>query len=137
MKLNRGRIWLGGLAGGVVWTEPASVISYGRPRFIDRHDRRFYVLRWSNHWNARSARRLEDTWRLDVDPYGIASRWAIERRRYAYRPLTTPFNRMGRIGRPVVDLVDRVAQHYAVASWNRSLRVQCDPRFVHTASWQR
>ncbi len=82
-------------AGGSVWFEPEAVVSYGRPRFIDRRDRAFYVLRWSECWNARSRDRFQSVWRLDTDPYRGVANWANTRRRYAYRPFTTPFNRIG------------------------------------------
>jgi Glycosyl transferase family 2 len=123
-------------AGGSVWFEPTSIVSYGRPRFIDRHDRRYYVLRWCEDWNARSGKRFQSVWHLDVDPALEAANWAKTRRRYAYRPFTTPFNRLGRVGRPVVDLVDRVAQRRAVGAWQRSLREESEPWFAHLASWQ-
>jgi hypothetical protein len=124
-------------AGGSVWFEPASVVSYGRPRFIDRRDRAYYVLRWSEDWNARSGRRFQSVWRLDEDPSLPVARWANTRRRYAYRPFTTPFNRMGRYGRPVVDLVDRMVQRRVVAAWQRSAAEPLTARTAHIASWQR
>ena len=123
-------------AGGSVWFEPEAVVSYGRPRFIDRRDRAFYVLRWSECWNAWSRDRFQSVWRLDTDPYRGVANWADTRRRYAYRPFTTPFNRIGRFGRPVVDLVDRVVQRRVVASWERSLHREAVPRFSHVASWR-
>jgi hypothetical protein len=123
-------------AGGTVWSEPESVVSYGRPRFIDRRDRAYYTLRWSEDWNERSGRRFQAVWKLDEDPAVRVARWANERRRYAYRPFTTPLNRVGRFGRPVVDLIDRLAQGRVVASWQRSMREDAEPRFAHVASWQ-
>jgi hypothetical protein len=123
-------------AGGTVWSEPDSVVSYGRPRFIDRRDRAYYVLRWSEDWNKRSGQRFGTVWKLDEDPALAVARWANARRRYAYRPFTTPFNRMGRFGRPVVDLVDRLWQQRVVAAWQRSRTEVSAPRVVHAASWQ-
>jgi hypothetical protein len=120
-------------AGGSVWFEPEAVVSYGRPRFIARRDRSFYVLRWSECWNARSRDRFQSVWRLDTDPYQGVANWAETRRRYAYRPYTTPFNRLGRFDRPVVDLVDRVVQRRVVASWERSRHRDVVPRFSHVA----
>jgi hypothetical protein len=122
--------------GGTVWSEPESIVSYGRPRFLHRGDREYYVLRWSEDWNERSGQRFRSVWRLDEDPSLAVAPWANERRRYAYRPFTTPFNRLGRFGRPVVDLVDRVAQRRAVASWQRARQEDAAPRLSHTASWQ-
>jgi hypothetical protein len=124
-------------AGGSVWFEPAAVVSYGRPRFMAHGDREFCVLRWSEDWNARSRDRFQSVWRLDTDPYRDRANWAKARRHYSYRPFTTPLNRLGRFGRPVVDFVDRFAQRRAVAAWEESLRNEVAPRFTHLASWQR
>lgn len=123
-------------AGGSVWFEPDAVVSYGRSRFIAWRDRAYYVLRWSEAWNERSSERFQASWHLDTDPYPGVANWTTTRRRYAYRPFTTPMNRMGRFGRPVVDLVDRLAQQRAVARWERSLRDPAPARFTHRASWQ-
>jgi hypothetical protein len=123
-------------AGGSVWFEPDSVVSYGRPRFVANRDRDFYVLRWSEQWNARSRDRFQSVWRLDTDPYRDTANWAKRRRRYAYRPFTTPLDRLGRFGRPAVDLLDRFAQWRVVAAWEQSLGKELTPRFTHLASWQ-
>jgi GT2 family glycosyltransferase len=123
-------------AGGSVWFEPEAVVSYGRSRFVDRRDRAYYVLRWSEVWNERSSERFRASWHLDADPYPGVANWTTTRRRYAYRPFTTPMNRIGRFGRPVVDLVDRFAQRRVIASWERSLRDAIPARFSHQASWQ-
>ena len=122
-------------AGGAIWTEPTSVITYGRPRFISARDIPYYVLRWSEAWNQRSCDRLIQEWRLDVDPTVGVRQWATVRRRYGYRPYTTLFNRMGRFGRPVVDLVDRVTQRRVVAAWERSRGERPHVRVVHGATW--
>jgi glycosyltransferase involved in cell wall biosynthesis len=123
-------------AGGTVWFEPDAVVSYGRPKFIDRGDRGYYVLRWSEEWNARSGKRFQAVWDLHEDPTPGVANWANTRRRYAYRPFTTPLNRLGRAGRPVVGFLDRRAQRRAIARWERSLRDASEPRIAHTASWQ-
>jgi hypothetical protein len=112
------------------------VVTYGRPRFIGARDRAFYVLRWSDEWNACSGHRFRSKWRLDADPVQNAANWARNRRRYAYRPFTTPFNRLGPLGRPVTDLVDRVAQERVVAAWRRAGPARIEPRLTHIASWQ-
>jgi GT2 family glycosyltransferase len=123
-------------AGGSVWFEPDAVVSYGRSRFVDRRDRAYYVLRWSEEWNERSSERFQATWDLDADPYPGIANWTTTRRRYAYRPFTTPLNRIGRFGRPIVDLVDRFAQRRVVARWERSRHDPAPARLSHRASWQ-
>lgn len=123
-------------AGGSVWFEPDAVVSYGRSRFIHRGDRAYYVLRWSDAWNQRSSERFQASWHLDTDPYPGVAGWTTTRRRYAYRPFITPMNRMGRLARPAVDLVDRLVQRRTLARWERSARGALPVRFSHQASWQ-
>jgi hypothetical protein len=123
-------------AGGTIWFEPESVVSFGRPRFIDRRDRTYYVLRWSEDWSTRSSRHFRSVWHLDADPIEEVASWLLEYRRFGYRPFITPFNRMGRVGRPVVDAVDRIAQRRVRSLWERERRSVPAPRFTHRASWQ-
>lgn len=123
-------------AGGTVWAEPRSVVSYGRPAFIAQSERDYYVLRWSDEWNHRSEHRLQEVWGVDDFPRG-PGRWAGERRRYGYRPYSTPFNRLGRFGRPVVDFVDQAMQRRVLRNWKRSMQDPAPPRFTRTATWQR
>ncbi|MBA2408351.1 MAG: glycosyltransferase family 2 protein [Gammaproteobacteria bacterium] len=56
-------------AGGTVWFEPESVVTYvpGPPR--DLADLSFYMLRWSNEWELASLKRLRDKWNLTEDKY--------------------------------------------------------------------
>jgi hypothetical protein len=124
-------------AGGTVWREPRALVSYGRPRFIKQPDRAYYTLRWSERWNLASRDRFRTVWRLDNDPYVPMTNWARVRRRYGYRPLTSPFHRMGRFGRPVLDVVDRVAQRRVVSRWEQTKGNAIVPRRAHIATWQR
>ncbi|MGI8738312.1 MAG: glycosyltransferase family 2 protein [Gammaproteobacteria bacterium] len=56
-------------AGGSVWFEPASVVTYvpGPPR--DLGDLSFYMLRWSNERELASLKHLRDKWNLTEDKY--------------------------------------------------------------------
>jgi GT2 family glycosyltransferase len=55
-------------AGGVVYFEPKSVVTYvyGRLKPIDIP---YYVLRWSDAWELASLHRLRDKWNLTEDDY--------------------------------------------------------------------
>lgn len=56
-------------AGGSVWFEPESIVTYvpGPPSNLS--DLSFYMLRWSNEWELASLRRLRDKWNLTEDKY--------------------------------------------------------------------
>ncbi|MDV2995500.1 MAG: hypothetical protein N4J56_005154 [Chroococcidiopsis sp. SAG 2025] len=56
-------------AGGTVYFEPSSIITYvpGQPlKPIDLH---FYMLRWSDAWELASLSRLREKWQLAEDSY--------------------------------------------------------------------
>ncbi|MBW4435183.1 MAG: glycosyltransferase [Pelatocladus maniniholoensis HA4357-MV3] len=56
-------------AGGTVYLEPESLITYvpGPPlKWTDLH---FYMLRWSDAWELTSLKRLRDKWNLTEDEY--------------------------------------------------------------------
>jgi GT2 family glycosyltransferase len=49
-------------AGGIVYLEPASVISYLAPPPFEPSDLPFYMLRWSDFWNWKSVSHFADKW---------------------------------------------------------------------------
>ncbi len=56
-------------AGGTVYLEPESLVTYvpGPPlKWTDLH---FYMLRWSDAWELASLKRLRDKWNLTEDEY--------------------------------------------------------------------
>ncbi|MBA3294528.1 MAG: hypothetical protein H0T40_12575 [Geodermatophilaceae bacterium] len=44
-------------AGGSVWLEPASVVTYVTPPPVVRPDSPYFLLRWSESWNVASLAR--------------------------------------------------------------------------------
>lgn len=56
-------------AGGEVWFEPRSVVTYvpGPPFRVT--DLAFYMLRWSDDWERRSLARFRDKWQLDESEF--------------------------------------------------------------------
>ena len=73
-------------AGGEVWFEPASVVTYVPPRSFDAGDRGYYVLRWSRAWNRLSRERLAAKWRVDPNAGSLLgqTRWLDRKRRRGY-----------------------------------------------------
>jgi GT2 family glycosyltransferase len=73
-------------AGGEIWFEPASVITYVPPRSFDAGDRSYYVLRWSRAWNRTSVDRFVTKWRLDPNAGSLLRQksWLDGQRRRAY-----------------------------------------------------
>jgi len=56
-------------AGGKVYFEPQSVVTYVPGPPLKLYDVHFYMLRWSNAWTLTSLNRLREKWDLAEDGY--------------------------------------------------------------------
>jgi len=56
-------------AGGEVWFEPASIVTYAAYAPLALSDIPFYLLRWNNSWTLASLHQLRDKWQLTEDAY--------------------------------------------------------------------
>lgn len=56
-------------AGGTVYFEPTSIVTYVPGPPIEWTDLHFYMLRWSDAWQITSLNRLRDKWNLAEDGY--------------------------------------------------------------------
>jgi GT2 family glycosyltransferase len=56
-------------AGGTVYFEPASVITYLGGAPLEWSDMPFYMVRWSDEWTLASLHRFRDKWDLTEDAY--------------------------------------------------------------------
>lgn len=56
-------------AGGSVYLEPTSLVTYVPGPPLDLADIQFYMLRWSDAWELASLQRLRDKWNLTEDEY--------------------------------------------------------------------
>lgn len=99
-------------AGGEVWFQPASVVSYPIPERLAVTDLAFFLGRWSRGWNLASRRVFRETHGVDdpADPYET---WKFGdlHRSLAWLPLGRPVARLVRrpIARGVAKRFDRVA----------------------------
>lgn len=76
-------------AGGEVYLEPESEITYVPPRRLEPEDREFFFLRWSEAWMRANRLHFAAKWGLDPGhpDDGAAERWLTEHRRYGYASL--------------------------------------------------
>lgn len=74
-------------AGGTVYFEPASVVTYTPGRSLTAADRRYYLLRWSPEWNRRSLSRFAEKWDVLPDEGAFKGQrsWLRRHRRDGYR----------------------------------------------------
>lgn len=56
-------------AGGTVYFEADSIVSYVAPPPLKRTDLHFYMLRWSDAWELASLKHLQEKWGLAEDVY--------------------------------------------------------------------
>jgi len=66
-------------AGGTIWTEPKSVITFILPRgeySLQRIDWPYFLLRWSKKWEEKSIDNLQEKWGLQSDGF-VAHRYSL------------------------------------------------------------
>jgi GT2 family glycosyltransferase len=56
-------------AGGTIYLEPASLMTYVTGPLVNWSDINYYMLRWSDAWELASLKRLRDKWNLTEDDY--------------------------------------------------------------------
>lgn len=73
-------------AGGSIYFEPESIVTYVPPPPFAWSDLPYYILRWSEAWNQASLQRFRSKWNLsEDDPFFVAhSRWLKEHRQIAF-----------------------------------------------------
>ena len=79
-------------AGGSIWCEPASVISYLQPPPFAWSDMPFFMLRWSEGWNRLSCRHFGQKW--GVHPRYDHRIWVREHRSLTYHWLPSGLTRL-------------------------------------------
>jgi len=125
-------------AGGGVWLEPESHVTFVLPRWVARSDRPYWVLRWCDPWTETSLRRFADKWHLADDDPTVMNRteWHRLHRRYAYRPFVSPLYRMpGSVAHRLVDMVDEIAQRRVLTRHATARAASIPPRVVHRPQW--
>ncbi len=72
-------------AGGKIYLEPESRITYVPPKGLSGADREFFLLRWSRARQEAGCRHLCQKWSVDPDSEGMraCSNWCDQHRRYA------------------------------------------------------
>ncbi|MDM9382077.1 glycosyltransferase [Chlorogloeopsis sp. ULAP01] len=79
-------------AGGTVYFEPASIVTYVPGPPLEWTDLHYYMLRWSDAWQLCSLHRLRDKWNLAEDGYFQAKYKKLGWRRQM--SILSPLNRL-------------------------------------------
>jgi glycosyltransferase involved in cell wall biosynthesis len=124
--------------GGSIWFEPSVAVTYIPTAPIRGDDRRFFLVRWSDEWNASTGVRFCEKWQLAADDPKVLQNvefgaWLRSR---AYLPYRSPFVKLaGRRGRSPRTVIDRIAQRRALRRYRRGVATSGPPRLVHRPSW--
>ena len=124
--------------GGSVYVEPRAQVTYTRLRRFRRADRWFWLVRWSDAWNAASLQRFEAKWHVSKDDPSSQDNvvWGRSHRLYCYRPWISITDRLSkRLTTAVVDRIDPRLQRSALARASTVAARSGAPRLVHRARW--
>lgn len=85
-------------AGGEVYLEPDSIVTYVPPPPLTKTDLPYYLLRWSHAWNLSSVERFRVKWNLDANDPGLVEMldWLGSHRRIAWHRLNDAIRLLGR-----------------------------------------
>jgi GT2 family glycosyltransferase len=120
-------------AGGSIYYEPESVVTYLPPREkLSAADMKYFLLRWSDDWNNKSLATFAKKWDLSPDQPWIdhAKSWPKTHRRFAIRQLAWPLGKLGgilqyrfnhRLGNGLIDRIE--ASYVRSVSEKRSKRL--------------
>jgi GT2 family glycosyltransferase len=111
-------------AGGEIYFEPASVVTYLGATELLWSDMPFYMLRWSDAWELTSLQRLREKWNLDADEYfeKRCAQRGWRRRKAIIQPLCTRLS-FGKRNRPLekaLGAVDRVVNSLLTTRYART-----------------
>jgi GT2 family glycosyltransferase len=113
-------------AGGSIYLEPDSIVTYVPSSSLSWSDTTFYMLRWSDAWELASLQRLRDKWNLTEDDYFKNKYSKLGWRRYMsiIQPLSVglSFGQRGRIRRMITDTliyVDKRLNRYITSRYAR------------------
>jgi GT2 family glycosyltransferase len=114
-------------AGGTIYLEPASIITYLGYQPLGWRDVPYYMLRWNDVWTLSSLHRFRDKWSLTEDEYfqrqyRNLQRW--RRRTFLIRPLFqwVPSRRFQRLLEGLVAPVDRTLSRWILGRYLRRQR---------------
>jgi GT2 family glycosyltransferase len=96
-------------AGGTVWFEPNSVVTYVVASPFAWSDIPYYLLRWSDTWGRASLRHFEQKWNLDANVARLNNDWLRPHRQIPLRRLRTRLHRFlgARVGDRLVNALEQ------------------------------
>ena len=112
-------------AGGSIYLEPDSLVTYVPGPPLEWSDVGYYMLRWSDAWELASLKRLREKWNLTEDKYfqNKYKRLGWRRKMTIIDPISHKLsfgNRLAsRVAGKLLKLADRLLNHYITRSYAR------------------
>ncbi len=111
-------------AGGTVYLEPDSLVTYVPGPPLEWTDLHFYMLRWSDAWELASLKRLRDKWNLTEDEYfkNKYKRLGWRRDMTIINPLVrkVPFGKFGsKVAAKLLRQMDKTLNNYLTSRYAR------------------
>lgn len=108
-------------AGGTVYFEPTSVVTYVPGPPLELTDIPYYMLRWSDAWEQASLHHLRDKWDLTEDEYfkNKYKQLGWRRKMSIIQPLSRDltFGRKSKLLEKILVRIDRVLNRYVTARY--------------------
>ncbi|ARV63075.1 glycosyl transferase family 2 [Nostocales cyanobacterium HT-58-2] len=111
-------------AGGEIYLEPESLVTYVPGPPLEWTDLHYYMLRWSDAWELASLKRLRDKWNLTEDEYfkNKYKRLGWRRDMTIVSPITrkAPFGKIGsRVAGKILRYMDKALNQYLTTRYAR------------------
>ena len=100
-------------AGGTIYLEPTSIVTYVPGLSLEWSDIHYYMLRWSDAWRVASLKRIREKWNLTNDEHG--SGYLIWRRKLAIiKPLmqNLPYGQKNKLLQKLFVLIDVILNRF-------------------------
>ncbi|MBD2293069.1 glycosyltransferase [Anabaena sphaerica FACHB-251] len=112
-------------AGGEIYLEPDSLVTYVAGPPLESTDLHFYMLRWSDAWELASLQRLRDKWNLTEDDYFKRKyqRLGWRRNRTIIAALTNklPFGSLfSKVAAKILSSMDKVLNNYLTSRYYKA-----------------
>ncbi|MEO1431739.1 MAG: glycosyltransferase [Cyanobacteria bacterium J06633_8] len=112
-------------AGGKIYLEPDSLVTYVPGPPLEWTDIGYYMLRWSDAWEMSSLQRLREKWNLTEDKYfqNKYKRLGWRRKMTIIEPISqklglgNPF--LFKVARKLIVTADKLLNHYITSSYAR------------------
>ncbi|AFY47982.1 putative glycosyltransferase [Nostoc sp. PCC 7524] len=112
-------------AGGSIYLEPESLMTYVTGKPLEASDIHYYMLRWSDAWELASLKRLREKWNLTEDEYfqNKYKRLGWRRHMAIINPLVgkLPIGKFGsRVVKKILQMIDKIANRYITSRYSQT-----------------